>query len=213
MTKGSKEYRNTAITRLESLLATSTRESDLQRYLEENPWLLLNEVATPPAVISQLPLGADYRCDFAYFFWNSSGTYIKLIEIESPDIQIFTEKDEFTAQFHHAMQQIDDWLSWCKRNVEQMRFLYATFLSSQSLPYSNAILEPRALLIAGRRNEINNPRRNSRWQQKVRQLNPTADVRTVDGFLELIKSKLDLPISDVQTLSYKRIGFQGKTNH
>lgn len=48
------------------------------------------------ALISQFPIGADFKADFAFAFFNSTGVYLELIEIESPTMRMFTQNDEFS---------------------------------------------------------------------------------------------------------------------
>lgn len=96
---------------LEKLIDSNVKEREIQPFLEKYPWLLTGTHPTYE-VISQFPLGSDFRCDFVYFFSWSSGNFIQMIEIESPQLEIFNTKDEFTQGFNHALQQLEDWSNW-----------------------------------------------------------------------------------------------------
>src|SRR5215510_4908079 len=73
--------------KFKTLLDKSSNEAEIQHFLEQKPWLLCCVPDTP--VLSQFPLGADYRCDFVFFSSSSFGDFIHLVEIESPGLQVF----------------------------------------------------------------------------------------------------------------------------
>src|SRR4051794_7200332 len=102
------------IDNLRNLIEVATTEAPIQEYLEKYPFLVSGSSRVKgKVVISQFPLGADFKADFAYVISNSGGTYLVLIEIERPDMRIFLDNDEFTQPYNHAFQQLQDWASWC----------------------------------------------------------------------------------------------------
>ena len=105
---------------LKALIETASREGELQTFLEKNPWLLVRSHAVGNFVISQFPLGSDHRSDFAIFYQHSAGNVIQLVEIESPRLQIFNAKDEFSQPFNHSIQQLEDWSGWCRRSRDHL---------------------------------------------------------------------------------------------
>ena len=100
----------TIIDKFCDLLDEADNERDIQLFLEQNPFLLtLGYRPEGNYVISQLPLGADYRADFAFVISLNSGTFVHLIEIESPTLNILTASGDFAAAYNHVCQQIRDW--------------------------------------------------------------------------------------------------------
>jgi hypothetical protein len=164
------------------LLDSAEREADLQRFIEQHPWLIVEatEMVEPSVVISQLPLGPDFRVDFAYLSMDSAGEYIHLIEIESPKLQIFNESDDFTSSFNHATNQLLDWQAWFSRNSRTVIQLLEPLFTDAMWTGVPGHLTPRMHLFAGRRRELSNLRRKSRWGERAKQ----TPVRTYDGLLE-----------------------------
>ncbi|EIA3182955.1 TPA: Shedu immune nuclease family protein [Vibrio parahaemolyticus] len=163
-------------------------EQPVQEFLEKNPAAICGaNYVLGRCVISKLPLGNEYKTDFAYVNPQSGCTFLHLVEIEKPDKSIFTKNDEFTKEFNQALQQVNDWLFWCANNSQ---YLYDFFeplrqKSGDSIGYYNA----RGLLIYGRNSEINNVRRKERWSQKTRE-NNFIEIRTYDGFAKEMNSFL-----------------------
>lgn len=169
---------------LRRLVASDPAERDVQVFLERHPWLLVHGHIHASAVISQFPLGADHRSDFAYFVRMSGGDYLQLIEIESPRLEIFNENDGFSAAFNHALQQLEDWAGWVERNRESIEFCLEPLIIDGPFTAMPRFVRVRLLLIAGRRSQITNPRRKRRWEERVNRLPRTTEVRTFEGFIE-----------------------------
>lgn len=195
------------VTELRQLVDQRTHERELQAFLQKNPWLLVAEQIDPPFLIAQFPLGPDHRCDFAYFFRYSSGEYLKLIEIESPRLEIFNRSDEFTDHFNHALQQLEDWSSWCQRNPSSIASLLEPLFEQGFVHSLPGVTRIRLLLLAGRRTQILNARRRRRWQERINRLPANTEVRTWDGFIEsipLAKHAFNNIQSDVRCLAYSK---------
>jgi len=171
---------------LSTLLAAGSEESDLQRYLEQHPWLLLRYPPDPPLVVSQLPLGPDYRADFAYFFWTSAGSYLQLIEIESPRLEIFNRDDHFSAKFNAALQQLEDWAIWSRRHPDSIAALFEPLCEQGLIKQVPLFSSLRLLLIAGRRSQISNTLRRRRWEERIARQSSHTEIRTLEGFIESI---------------------------
>ena len=76
---------------LELLLSKHQHERPLQQYLEHHAFMVtgFGGHVHKDIVISQLPLGSDFKTDFAWLDSNSSGMTLHLIEIESASLQMF----------------------------------------------------------------------------------------------------------------------------
>ncbi len=173
------------VAELAKLIDETHLESKVQQFLEQYPWLLVSQTLRDDFVISQLPLGADHKCDFAYFISQSNGEFLKLIEIESPTLTIFTEnKDDFTAEMNHALQQLDDWSGWCDRNKGYIYSLIEPLVDEDYITGLPGFSRIEFLLIAGRRSQLSNTRRKRRWEERVNRAPRNTIIRTWDGFIE-----------------------------
>lgn len=178
---------NQAVAQLSRLIARSAPEEDVQKHIEKNPWILCGAtILAPPIVISKLALGPDYICDFVFFWTYSGGHFVKLVEIESPKLEIFTQNDEFTSSFTHALQQLSDWEHWSCRHQDSLRILLEPLFDQGLISAIPAFTAVRTLLIAGRRAAVlANSRRRKRWERRVSEV-PGREIRTWEGFLSSI---------------------------
>jgi hypothetical protein len=184
-----------AVAEIKRLLRSGAREAELQKHLERHPSLVAAEHAIWPfAVISKLPLGADFVTDFVYFWSNSTGTHAMLTEIEAPTLRVFTEDDQFTSDFNRALQQLRDWRRWCADNHET---LDNTFEPLSDIDEFGGVVPSfryvHTRLIAGRRKEVlADARRRSRWETLVNDVIGERYLRTWDGFAESLSGALEL---------------------
>lgn len=174
-----------AITELCDLVNSAASEHPVQTHLERHPWLVTGSHAIDPnLVISKLPLGPDYIPDFAYFWRESGGQYLQLVEIEAPRLRAFTQDDEFTADFNHAVQQLADWENWCARHPHNIGELMEPLFDAGVVSALPTFTRVKTILIAGRREDVlANRRRRERWEHKVNEVGGRR-LRTWDGFIE-----------------------------
>lgn len=156
-------------------------ENDVQEYLEKNTELIPkkfmeNHGISENVIISKLPIGLKYVTDFAFvskctIFWN-----IVLIEIEDPKKKMFTQKDDFSADFTQAKGQIDNWkslLNYDKNEKELLEKSLKTLLVPERM--RDNPINIKYVLVYGRSSEINNDTR----KKKFAQLNGSSDVAVV----------------------------------
>jgi hypothetical protein len=188
------------------LLDSSSEERPLQVFLEQHPWMLTCRYAAwPKIVITQLPLGVDHRPDFVFFWRNSAGNFVSLIEIEPPHLQLFNANDEFSASFNHAIQQLEDWSSWLRSNSGYVEHL----LEPLTEEFSTGVPTFRyvdLLLIAGRRSQLSSVKRKRRWEERTNRAQRDTSIRTYDGFLEAVRSTYR-PDHDTQCVRYSDQGY------
>lgn len=167
---------------LELLLTKCQDERPLQQYLEDHAFMVtgFGGHVHKDIVISQLPLGTDFKTDFAWLDSNSRCTTIHLIEIESASLQIFNENGEFSQPYNHAVQQLKDWHHWAGRNQQY----FANVLEPLEL-FTNH-LQVSCHLIAGRRSSLNNQKKKRRYESLHEELPKWMRVQTWDGFLKNI---------------------------
>lgn len=91
-------------------------EADIQRYLEENPGILISAFGNPryyyTIVIPQFEFGNEYRSDFIVVYGQSYKFFVALVELERANIPMFTKKGDPSYQLTHAIKQVDDWERW-----------------------------------------------------------------------------------------------------
>jgi hypothetical protein len=112
------------------------KEEMYQQYLFDNP-ILIDPLAMD--IVPKQKLGIDYITDFVIRKYTDD--YI-LVEIERPDTPIFTQKDDFSAQFTHAIGQVLDFQEWVESNI------------SYAQKHMPNIISPQGLLIIGQKDGL-----------------------------------------------------------
>jgi hypothetical protein len=178
----------------------ATNERPIQRFIETHPAVLLPRprYVLGDALISQFPLGADFKADFAFAFFNSTGVFLELIEIESPKIQMFTQQDEFSRPFAHALQQAEDWLEWSQRNQPALLGILAPLLKGHETWQRIGVT---CRVIAGERSQRKNVRRERRYTAKSEQLKPKIEILTYDRLVD--EAKFITEAIGARCVSYK----------
>ena len=98
-------------------------EQRIQRFLEQHPQFLpglrgVNDFANHGVfydlIFPKFPLNGTFNRipDFMFVTKSSIEAQVTFIEIEEPSKQIFTANNDFTSEFNHAFQQLEDWKSW-----------------------------------------------------------------------------------------------------
>jgi Shedu protein SduA, C-terminal len=146
----------------------SREERLVHAFLERHPSLLpgSNSVdgdsghpSFPRAVISKpkLPGLSDREPDFMWIATDSGSVYPILIEIETPHKPWFYgERAEIHSDFTHAQGQLAEWRAWFNRGHNRSAFFDYYEVPSMIAQRS---LEPRYVLIYGRRANFNGDRR------------------------------------------------------
>lgn len=188
---GSLDVMNTT-NRLLSLLHAQPTEAGAQSFFEANTSALTGSgYFLGDCLIRKFPLGTDFITDFAYVNPMSGRCLIWLIEIESPQKNIFTGGDAFTATFNQALQQVRDWMSWCWHNQQALRGQLEPLRQRSGDSIMNYIA--RGKLIYDRRHEISNQRRLERWESLIAD-NTMIEIRTYDGIAQEANDFLSHPI-------------------
>lgn len=156
------EYASQCDLRFQKLLNSEPEETEVQDYLEKNPWLVPGH-STPGAVSGHSPLhcalithpklpGQDLLVpDFMWIATHSGAWFPTLIEIEKPSKRIFTRRGTPSAQFTQARHQLNQWRSWFKDPTNQLQFL-----DYYGIPwyFRDRTMTLHMILIYGRRSEF-----------------------------------------------------------
>lgn len=140
--------------RWRTLLNKDPAEREVQRFLEQNPSLIVGEQGGTPLgglVFAQPRLEGLSARQFPDLLWlDITGDALTpvLVEVERPGKAWFTRRGDLTGRFHQAHQKLADWRSWFLEAENQLLFrrTYVDWLGNfHSLP-----LLPRYLLVYGR---------------------------------------------------------------
>ena len=136
------------ITAFESALDGARDERDMQRFLEDHPLFLTQQISGGSGawVIPQRRLGAEHVTDFLIAQSASGGFVWYAVELERPQAKVFNKNGDPSATLNHALRQISDWRNWLSRNRD-----YATRPPGQSgLGLIDIDPELEGLIIIGR---------------------------------------------------------------
>ena len=124
------------IEELKSLVKKEVREEEYQRFFAKHP-VFLDPLAN--TVIPKQSLGSEFITD--YVIKRLDNEYL-VVEIEKPQDGLFTQNNDFTANFIHAFGQVIDFQEWVDAHGEYAR---------SRMP---GISSPRGLLIIGRKTNL-----------------------------------------------------------
>lgn len=167
-------------------LGSAKNEPEMQRYLEANPYLLIQHLGGGHGrwVIPQKRLGAEHVPDFVIGDRHSFGFEWQVVEIESPSAVLFTKSGDPSRALNHAIRQITDWRSWLKRNQD-----YASRRREESgLGLVDIDGNVKGLIVIGRRATID-PSTNERRRQLC--LDLKIDIHSYDWLLDLLEGRID----------------------
>jgi hypothetical protein len=153
-------------------------ERAVQRALEQHPRLLVRNLTQGLGwVIPQKRLGSEFVTDFVIAERLSPGFYWQAIELESPDVPMFTKAGDPSRHLMHGIRQIQDWRSWLEANQA-----YASRPAAEN-GLGLVEISPRlpGLILIGRRDRTD-PKTNALRRQLITDLR--IDIRTYDSLLD-----------------------------
>jgi Domain of unknown function (DUF4263) len=101
----------------DELIAAEAPEEEYQKFLAANP-VMLDPLAD--LVVPKQKLGVEHITDFVLHRLDDQ--YV-LVEIEKPQDRVFTQANDFSAVFTHALGQVLDFRSWVGQHGEYARSL------------------------------------------------------------------------------------------
>lgn len=106
----------------EAELVVASDERPLQRFLEDHPGLLAQQLgALCRWVLPQVNLGGRFIPDFMVARMDSAGVHWTLVELESPTAQLFTRDGLPRRELRKGLSQIQDWRDWLSANQDFAR--------------------------------------------------------------------------------------------
>jgi hypothetical protein len=94
----------------------STKERELHKFILKHPISLDTYNFN---ILSEFRFGKDYRADLVLEY-KFNDKRIVFVELEKASLPIFTKAKRETHHVNHAIQQVEDWLRWCKENPNQI---------------------------------------------------------------------------------------------
>lgn len=144
---------------------TGRQENQIHQYLERRTLLLPGQTGIQGTshhgpysniIFSKFPLSGSFRRfpDFLFVTKTSAQATVVFIEIEDPSKKIFTGNDDFTSEFNHAFQQLQDWKIWFE--TDSNKSLLRQWLAEAIKHHMMSTLPMKAeyILIYGRRSEF-----------------------------------------------------------
>jgi hypothetical protein len=94
----------------------STKEKELHKFILQHPISLDTYNFN---ILSEFRFGNDYRADLVLEY-KFNDKRIVFVELEKASLPIFTKAKRETYHVNHAIQQVGDWLRWCRENPNQI---------------------------------------------------------------------------------------------
>ncbi len=166
---------------IDEITASSIREEQrIQAFLERRPQFLpgLNGVHVHAnhgvycdLIFPKFPLNGTFNRvpDFMFVTKSSVEAQITFIEIEEPSKSFFTTSNDFTSEFNHAFQQLEDWKTWLENgnNGANLRTELTRAISHHMM--NSIAIVFKFVLVYGRRSEYqDNEIRRNRISQRSR---------------------------------------------
>ena len=105
----------------------SNSEQKLLDILKDNSFLfyeLHSRKFTMQPVFREISFGGEYRCDFAWLKDNSEGPEWVIVEVEKPNLTLFTKAKEPGRDLNHAIEQIRSWRRYFYNNVGEKKRIF-----------------------------------------------------------------------------------------
>ncbi|MFI8033134.1 Shedu anti-phage system protein SduA domain-containing protein [Acinetobacter sp. ABJ_C3_5] len=151
-------------------------EVELLELIRQNSFLLYElysrKFGIQPA-FHEINFGGVFRCDFAWLNDNSCGPEWVLVEIEKPNMRIFTKKKEPSSELNHAIEQIKSWQRYFDEYPHEKKRIFG------------AVAKFRYILVAGNQKDWHHEYA-IKWR-KHHNNNSTIEIRSSNIFLQAIE--------------------------
>lgn len=102
-------------------------ELDVLSLLKENSFLFYHLYDRKYGIqpnFCEVKFGDNLRCDFCWLNDNSDGPEWVLVEIEKPNMRLFTAKGEPGSDLNHAVEQVTSWDRYFSRYPAEMKRIF-----------------------------------------------------------------------------------------
>jgi len=125
-------------------------------------------------IFHEVNFGAKLRCDFAWLNDNSSGPEWVIVEIEKPEMRLFTKAEKPAAELNNALEQVRSWDRYFKEHRDEARRIFG------------AVATFRYILIAGSQKNWSTEQA-LRWRVHHHGIS-NIEIRSMDTFLKSIEA-------------------------
>jgi Domain of unknown function (DUF4263) len=170
---------------LRRAIERATEEADMQRFLEQNPGMLIQHLGGGHGrwVVPHPRLGSQHVPDFVIGDQDSTGRQWVAVELEGPQRPMFNRSGDPSRYVWHAIRQIIDWRVWLEFNRD-----YAGRPPDEDgLGLEDISPSLPGLIIVGRRRPLDNRRKAFR-RGLARQLN--IEIHSYDWLVERAESRV-----------------------
>ena len=160
--------------KLTTVLGGGTEQALLE-ILRDNSFLFYElysrKLGIQPA-FREVKFGEKLRCDFAWLNDNTDGPEWVLVEIESPQLPLFTKRKKPSAELHHAIDQVTSWKDYFENNPNEKARIFG------------AVARFRFILVVGDKKSWESPHAH-KWRA-LRNKDSGIEIRSTDVFLRAL---------------------------
>ena len=171
---------------LEAVIEAAKDERPIQEFLQQHPAILTLLVQRRECYVMPLKrLGAEYVPDFVVGYSDSIGMQWHLVELESPNVPMFTKDGKsFGKEARTGINQITHWRDWLDSNVAYAR---RPLSGNDGLGLFDIRNDAPGVVLVGRKATLTNKNEALRNQERAKH----TLVHTYDWLLESLRSSLD----------------------
>jgi DNA-binding SARP family transcriptional activator len=158
----------------------------LRKFIRQNPHLLVgSDHVLANVLMTDMQFGSGAGVDFGYIEPISGRSYLHLIAFLDQTVRIFNQRDEFTAPFSRACEQLESCVYWIGRNQLLLPSVFGPrYEEIDGTSLDPGFFLPKCRLIVGRRMELNSTRRKEKLEVRRGSGASALTIRTYDGFME-----------------------------
>lgn len=143
---------------LQDLINNGCSESEIQKYLQEHPYILNSVIHPDMRIYPKFKLGSEYECDFINYFELSTHSETTIIELKLPSAKLLTKSNIPTKDLNLALSQVSKYMSWIRDNEIYFRKRLLNISTVKSIFYKNIMRYGnliKSIIIIGRRDQYN----------------------------------------------------------
>jgi hypothetical protein len=167
------------------VLSEAPGERRMLAWLKRHPYVLLHAIEgggiaiERVGIFAEVPLGEEFRIDFAVLHADSDGARWTFIELESPRAPLFTKAGNPSQALVHGLRQIDDWNGFIKDNESYVKKRFARWHEAAGVRGPvDSWRSPDFLVVIGREQNLTQEAR--RRKASMNDVNPRRQIATYD---------------------------------
>jgi hypothetical protein len=122
---------------LDAILSAPGTERSVLAWLKKNPTVLLRTLAFGRYIVAEFPFGTDFRADFVALGPFSGGFDVHFVELEPPNVPLFTKNGTAAKRLAGAVTQIDSWRLFVEKNRNCVLRELSKFMKTRELIFAD----------------------------------------------------------------------------